>query len=564
MFHRRRLILTPALLASACSYVNTPNNNDGETGGEVPLNEGPQEVSNPPEWVCRERAPKVTLAGHDQPIPEIERCYYSPHSKDYDGDGQAETEPWGWPGKPHWRGLPTVMHWIQNFNPMAGHHPTYVWHDPNLSGAVDGWDDPDDGWTLHNRNAQHPWLPEHTHDFRSGLIGNFALWIGGVPSMHPRPPIVTASFIDVLNPDLPTIIGHPFYEGRYNAFGVPCSTTPPNDSSWSHVWSDVITSQFKYSTDADCQAWVEWYGVQAAHPNYPMINSSDDVMMGIAQDGAQCLDNGGVYKVSEAALTAVNRNGLIWINWGEFWEDFVLWIQTNHPEVHALIVALDYLQGAGWESWPTDPPYPYNNWSVTGVCSHPVTLRIYENGTVRTSVPCPDGMVAELPEIDDVIELDEIFDYEEVHGYCTIPHQLEVPPVLADATPIDVITTARKGHGFDGAKYVDLTRIDQPMLEAWATAVTFTEGPTGIQVTATNQLGRDLLTAFSIPEGSRITGLNRLTMLDNPTTGEPGATAWDAAIEVDRAIGNGEFLFVLVDTPDRRKLHRYIVPVVGR
>lgn len=261
------------------------------------------------------------------------------------------------------------------------------------------------------------------------------------------------------------------------------------------------------------------------------------------------------YKVSEAALTADRRNGLIWINWGEFWEDFVQWLQTEHPEVHKLIVAMDYLQNTGWNSWPVDPPYPYNNWSVTGVCSHEVRLTEY-NDTIRTAIPCPEGMVPVLPKF----EPEEILDGLDVEGYCTFPYHLEPPPGTADMTPIDIIRTGREGHGFDGAKYVNMSALTREVLGAWAQAVTLTESASGILVRANNELGSDLLTAFEIPEGSRILAVNSLVTMDNRDTGEPGGTVWEAAVEVDRVVSSGGIVFLIIDAPSGTRLHRYIVP----
>jgi hypothetical protein len=542
--HRQNPIAIAITLGlAACSYVSDPNNGGGETGGPIQLSEGPLESENPPEWVCRERAPDVTLAGYDAPIPELERCYYSPHAKDMDGDGADETESWGWPGKPHWQGLPTVMYWLNQPNPDEV-HPVYMWYDASANG----------NYALHKYNVSSPWLPEWPYEFRSGLVSNFALWIGGVPDSAPRPPIVTASFIDVMNFEIPTIFGNPFYEGRYNAHGVPCSTNPPAEAM-GYGWSPVL-NQYSASPNAECEAWVEYYGVLAVAPEYPLYSASQDIMIGVAQEHAVCLDNGGVYKVSEAALTADQRNGLIWINWGEFWEDFVLWLQTEHPEVHSLIVAMDYLQNTGWNSWPVDPPYPYNNWSVTGMCSHAVMLTEY-NGTIRTGIPCPIGMIPVFPKYDPEDILDEI----DVHGYCSFPKSL--PPEIADMTPIDVIT-AKRGIGFDGARYVNLARITHEMLKAWTESVTLTETARGIVVNAKNDLGRDLLEALEIPEGSRIIGVNQLMTKDHPETGEPGATVWEVAIDIDQHFSDMRMAVVLLDAPDGMRHHRYIVPYARR
>jgi hypothetical protein len=553
----RDITLLCMLAASACSVVNNSDAGGDETGGPDQWSEGPLEVEHPPEWVCRERAPNVTLAGHDKPIPELERCYYSPHAKDLDGDG-VEADPWGWPGKPHWQGLPSVMGWLDLAPSNAVPHPIYTWYDDSVEDGVEV------GYVLHQANPDHPWLPKKRAQFRSGLVSNFAFWVGGVPDSGHRPPIVTASFIDVMNFELPTIMGHPFYEGRYNAHGVPCSTTPISESSaGSIVWSPAYDN-LQSSTHAECQAWAQYYGVMPAALHYPMWHTTEETMIGVAMDAAECLDNGGVYKASEAALTAHLRNGLIWINWGEFWEDFVLWIQTEHPVLYNLIVALDYLQGTGWNAWPLDPPYPYNSWSVTGVCAHPARLAVHSSGngtlSIRTATPCPDGMAAVFPEFQHE-DLDEW--NEELHGYCTLLHQMPPPPGVADATPIDVITTGRKGHGFTGAKYINLSGMTQARLDEWIDALTLRQTDAGVVVSSKNRLGADLLVAFDVPEGATILSVDDLRTDVDPETGAPPASAVEIAMSIDRAVAAGRLMMLLIDTPTRRRLHRYVVPYFG-
>lgn len=116
--------------------------------------------------------------------------------------------------------------------------------------------------------------------------------------------------------------------------------------------------------------------------------------------------------------------------------------------------------------------------------------------------------------------LDEFED--EVHGYCTFPKQMPPPPGVADKTPIDAITTGRKGHGFTGAKYVNLAGMTQQTLDAWVHSIRFSQTPQGVAVTSVNQLGRDLLEAFAVPEGSKIVGVNRLlTRIDRHTATAP-------------------------------------------
>jgi hypothetical protein len=130
-------------------------------------------------------------------------------------------------------------------------------------------------------------------------------------------------------------------------------------------------------------------------------------------------------------------------------------------------------------------------------------------------------------------------------------------------TPSDVIT-AWRGIGFDGARYVNLAKITHEILSAWVDSVTLTEGAKGILVNANNELGRDLLDALSIPEGSRIIGVNQMLTKDHPETGEPGATLWEIAVDIDQHFSDSRMVVVVLDAPGRRRLHRYIVPYVRR
>ena len=126
-------------------------------------------------------------------------------------------------------------------------------------------------------------------------------------------------------------------------------------------------------------------------------------------------------------------------------------------------------------------------------------------------------------------------------------------------TPIDIIRTGRNGNGFTEAKYVDMGRLTHDVTQAWLESVRLTEGPSGILVTAKNALGRELLAAFEIPEGSRILAVNNLLTKATRTTGEPGGTVWEAALEVDRVVHTGGIVFVVIDGADGRRHHRYII-----
>jgi hypothetical protein len=123
---------------------------------------------------------------------------------------------------------------------------------------------------------------------------------------------------------------------------------------------------------------------------------------------------------------------------------------------------------------------------------------------------------------------------------------------------IDVLT-GRPAHGFDEAKYVNLSALTPEVLHAWSESVRLTKGTSGIRVTAANELGRDLLAAFEIPDGSRILAVNNLVTKDNPSTDEPGATVREAVMEVDRVLAARGIVFLLIDAPDGGRHHRYII-----
>jgi hypothetical protein len=124
---------------------------------------------------------------------------------------------------------------------------------------------------------------------------------------------------------------------------------------------------------------------------------------------------------------------------------------------------------------------------------------------------------------------------------------------------IDVVLTDRPAHGFDEAQYINLSAITPELLQAWSESVRLTKGTSGIRVTATNELGRQLLAALEIPDGSRLLAVNNLVTKTNPTTDEPGATVQEAVMEVDRILAARGIVFLLIDAPDGTRHHRYLI-----
>ena len=142
---------------------------------------------------------------------------------------------------------------------------------------------------------------------------------------------------------------------------------------------------------------------------------------------------------------------------------------------------------------------------------------------------------------------------------CTTPRMFEPPWTAANMSPTDLIRPGRPGEGLTEAKYVDMARLTHSVLKAWAESVLLTEGPSGILITAANSLGRELLAALEIPDGARILAINSLLTKDNHTTDEPGGTVWEAVAEVHRVVNTGGIIVMIIDGPDGRRHHRYVV-----
>ncbi len=505
--------LLPFLIACAIPY----SASDDEVGGDPKPNSEPPEGPNPPEWMCKERLPSTLVVdGKLNYAHELERCPYAPSTSPEDGEGYYDA----WPGKPWWDGLPQVN--IFSDWPLR-QHPMYAWRDP-------------DSVTL---------KPYHDsiEDYRSGMIGNIGLYTTGIPTIHPRVPIVAINATEM--------VGHPFYAGRNNMYGQPCSTIEPDVNP--NQWTDLLTDVYPHSTNAECQAVVDYYGVRAAHANYPLSASSQIN----ARATATCLDNGGHFEPSQALLSALQRQGLIWLNWDEF-QDIQQQVVAELVLLQDLIVWIDLLLDNGWDYWPLDAEWPWSRWSHTGLCGHSVRL-LGKQAThqIVTETACPRHMVAVLPtfNVKQVIENEE-----SVFGYCTFPHQTPPPGVgIKPDGSLDEVTTCFGSQcGFQGAKYVWLAAFDEDKIGDWLSAVGFTQTTAGIQVDPANALGREILAKLDVDPGSIILGVNELDF----TTGDPdGPSVLDAMLEVERAWLAGGFAFVLLDQPDGMRLHRYIVPV---
>lgn len=514
---------------------------EGETGDSKP-NQVEPEIEDPPQWRCAERVPSgefVTTMDSDFSTKALETCVYAPPS--------LPTDPWT--QKPFWLGLPDVIQpWLEDASPdldaadARDMHPMFVVPDPE--GA--------EFWIRQQSNED---------DFRSGLIGNFALWpLGGVPDSGHRPPLVTASFADVNETDLVTMVGHPFYSGRYNAYGLPCNSTTLSGGAGLFSWS-MHTLEFKESPHVECMAYVVWAEIDEVHPLYQHASGDPDDR-GIEE--TLCLDNGRAYDPGEAALTSLERDGLIWLNWPEteFITQYLGVALQSLPFYEELLVFLDLLEFVGWELdyWKVKPDWPYSRWSSTGVCAHPARIDAVENGdqiVLRTWLGCPNEMVAVMPDF----KLPDAFDLEKswsVEGYCTFPHLLPPPSGMALTTPLDVVQVGAEGEGFSGARYVDLAKLTRDDLAAWSTAVSFEPTPDGYEVYATNELGRSLLIAFGVPEFSTLLAVDD-TLVITPETSSV-VPLLELGLQLDTNTTEGHFTVLVFDTPDNRRLHRYVVP----
>lgn len=542
----KNLLFTVAILSTlaACSVSQSDDTEAGETEGKP--NQGPPEVESPPEWYCKDRLfpnqfVTTTATLDDEPGPtstkDLERCPYVPSSHPTEG---------GWTGKPYWRGIAdVVLVWLEGIGegPLDAdeQHPVWSWHDPNEDGVVP-----------HLANEE---------DYRSGLIGNFAIWIdgGGVPSKGNRPPIVTASFADVTG-SLPTMIGNPFLAGRYNVYGLPCSTATAGN-----LWT-AYSDEFQNNENVDCMANVMFEGADEAHELYPHSPGDPDDR---ALDVAVCLDNGGEYDPALAALTSGERDGMVYLNWDELAlvQQYVVQELSKHPGWEEITVFMDFLENLGyeWNYWPSDPDYPYSRFSSTGICGHPAELRavVVNDDLVefRTQIGCPTGMRAVFPDFPlPLIEDIEAHGWS-LEGYCTYSYAVAPPPNVG-ITVVPQITVGLAGNGFDGARYVEVTDLPRDVLDSWMSSFTTTQAEDGIVITAATFDGRDLLTALDIPDGSTMLAVDHL-LLGADGDGEPMTEMLELAVYVDAVTASGRYVTAMFDTPDGVRMTRHIVPSAG-
>lgn len=538
------LLVSAVLLLTACSGLPPePSGSGGETGDAKP-NQAEPEVEDPPQWRCAQRVPTgeyVTTIDDNFTTKALETCVYAPTS--------LPSDPWV--AKPWWLGLPEpVQMWLEDADPELDPddpqdmHPMFVISDPY--------------------DEAEPWKRQQPNedDFRSGMIGQYALWpVGGVPDDGLRPPIVTASFADVNEDNLVTMVGHPFYGGRYNAYGLPCNTTTAEYSSLI-AWS-MHMQAFSGSANVECMAYVIWAGIDEVHPLYQHVAGDPDDR-GI--DATACLDNGRAYDPGVAALSSAERDGLIWLNWPEvsFIKDFLVVELQGLPFYDNLIVWLDLLEAAGFELdyWPTDPVWPYNRWSSTGVCGHPAQLKAVVVGDQQvhyfTQLGCPNAMIAVMPDFEHP-DVDDVETHGwSLDGYCTYAHLVPPPAGSALTTPLDVVQVGASGSGFSGARYVDMSVLTREDLEAWSQAVSFEPVPNGYEVYSTNELGRSLLVAFGVPEYSTLLAVDDTVLTSGET--DDRVSLLELGLQIDKSTAGGHFTLLVLDTEDGRRLHRYVVP----
>ena len=572
---RSNIILATTLVffSTACGYTQSVIDGD-ETGGDSKPNQSPSEIENPPQWHCKERIPIVTLVAAIPQPDQLENAVLDAHEAEVCAYAVSTDLHDPVPPKPYWRGLPDMFNdYLAAFNnfdlaelgeedPAFNLHPNFVRRDFDYVNPGD-------------------WYVTGAAEERSGLIGNFAFWMNedyaylgslfSVPDSGHRPPIVTGTifdlFADVIGelPLSPPWSGTVTTTGRYTAYGIPCNTKDPSfDYSTTPLVRDVAIDYQRHE-DAECAAFVMFDEIMQAHTLYPFEGMNEAHAYTQAEvrafDAAACLDNGGEYLTPAAALTSGERNGLIWVNWTQI-DSMIEFLQsTFSPDVQEAVndalIFLDWLesQGWSWNLWPLNPAWPWSNWSFTGVCAHPVQLSSTAQGEIRTRVPCPRSYIPVVPDFNPPDP--EVEDYPEldwrVDGYCTLPMQIAPMESAINRTLAPQIKIGKQGHGFSGAIYVEPMTPGTLELLSNSLSLTKLNDAPGISIGAKDGNGEELLSSMNVPVGSVVVGTNLNIDSADPTVNEMVAG-------VDNHLARGQIVMLLLDDPNGKRLHRYIVP----
>lgn len=521
---RRITIATTILLAlSACPIQGTPGSGDDDAGI-------PEDPPDQPGWkpASDRLIGALPYPGYLNPPSELEYAPMAPSvlNKPDLGDWASL------PPKPWVPGIPDV------YDAPATGDPTY-------------WEIPANSFT------PEPTVTP-TEETRSGLVGNFAFWAQiAVPESHPRPPVVWMNIL--------AYVGHPLFAGRDNAFGLPCST---RENPLQNSLSTGVYAWEALGPNADCERHMLFTGVSPVSANFPFQH---DVAESVAKYEsilqAQCLDNGGEYKVIEigdggevlggSALSAPSRNGLVWLNWDEV-ESIQQWINAELG-IGELGVLMDYILASGFDYWPTDPTYRYSRWSTTGICAFAVRLAIKPSPVADIHCnwvnkwACPKGMVPILPSFDAeglFGACHESGQAANVDGYCSYPHY-EVPPGAAfnPNGDLDIAPLEPNGHGIGipNSYVVSLSPGSFTELSRAYAAIELIEMSDGLMVDAFTPFGErslaqlglevdDLVVGLGFAEPCEPRGTTRGCSIVNPDIASLTAYATEQALAGDMMI----------------------------
>jgi hypothetical protein len=397
----------------------------------------------------------------------------------------------GWPSKPWMKGIPEIPYWTWNAQ-----------HAPTANGA----------WAT----AKSDWGGQQG-DLRSGLVGNYGVYMPSTastgnsvlycPDEHPRPPICSNLWMQV---------GHPLIAGRYNLYGLACSTArlgifddeDPNDDCMRHY--DV--------------------GISLAAPGYPTV-------WGVGSY-AQCLALGETYRPEIGLLTQHTRNGLTWLNLREM-HDLLNFLADTAEPAEILLEAIPWWDYAA-SQWNyvniDDTPWRHSEWSKTGECSFPSAISIAHSQPTDISIPpchpvtrhpCPETHTAVLPPFNQAWMLASCADNEsyseEVVGFCGLPYfdwVANEAALMPDGSIDPIVQFDLANNGYHRGFNLRLDAMPDELIEEWSQSVLFVPTDDGVRldlprVAAGDQVaaaryatGLALLAEFGLKPGDRIVSID--------------------------------------------------------
>jgi hypothetical protein len=588
------ILLITSLSLVACSKI--AEGGDDEAGGDVP----PQDNYNQPGWIPAAArladSNNKTLPGFENSVHELEYAAFAPSvfahpnadvSAWVDANLADPTpKPWIW-GMPDLTQAPPRdgMHEPNPFYQMMSFaHLTGQQLNDYLSGVVD--------YVPENLPATNPVV-----GLRSGLVGNNALYLqGAIPSTHPRPPIVWMNLL--------ALATHPFYAGRSNALGQPCSTAT---GAWEDLlWGDdanMAENQDEWNPGhpaADCRRGVHYYGIHQVSSAFPLAPDPNESVLPEVLATATCLDNGGEYEVyngdlvggeydsvlgNGAVLSAFDRNGLVWVNTTELVKLFETLATQAPAPFDQLFVVLDILQDGGfnWFGWAVDPPFRPSMWSTTGECAYKAAIEIDSSCDWWTTVACPKHMLPVLPEFNKTAMSEacvlanvgnDAFDPQTIEGYCTFPIWGAPPGAAAPTQPPfwgvnikPVDNSPQTGLGIPNGYVIDMSELlnrlqldaetsgsERAALASWYADVTtdvgFADVDDGVRLDPLTTAGRGFLASLDFTKSDVITSIGWGDQsIRRPTTAA-------LAMAVAQSFDAGELVMFEVEEPSG--IHRFV------